>query len=163
MASRRAGSSLADTAAASSPDPELLTGPGSRSPGGGAPASEAAAAGAQTFGHFRDWCLRTYGDSGKTKTVTRRKYNKIVQTLLQEDEERSGALLLQENHVTAKFKFWVKSKGFRVGTLRDAEPGAPDTPVLYVPIKATVSAPLCSEQLFPCQWVRTGQSRSGVP
>ncbi|MEQ2168990.1 hypothetical protein GOODEAATRI_020375 [Goodea atripinnis] len=74
---------------------------------------------AEMVGEFRDWCLKTYGDSGKTKTVTRRKYNKILQTLLQEGEEDGGAALLQEkeagsHHINAKFKFWVRSKGFQV-------------------------------------------------
>ncbi|XP_056240553.1 nucleolar protein 4-like isoform X1 [Seriola aureovittata] len=118
----------------------------SRSPssyGSGVPASEAAAAaagGAEMFGEFQDWCLRTYGDSGKTKTVTRRKYNKILQTLLQGDEENSNGVFLHEksnNHINAKFKFWVKSKGFQIGTLQDGKNGSSDRPVLYVPIKAT--------------------------
>ncbi|XP_051805459.1 nucleolar protein 4-like isoform X2 [Acanthochromis polyacanthus] len=114
-----------------------------RSPGGGGGAPEP-----EMFGEFQDWCLRTYGDSGKTKTVTRRKYNKIVQTLLQGDEENSRGVGGQENsrgsvvqernggHINAKFKFWVKSKGFTVGSVQDAELGA-DRAVLYVPIKAT--------------------------
>ncbi|XP_041655756.1 nucleolar protein 4-like [Cheilinus undulatus] len=111
-----------------------------RSPSSGVPASEAAGGGGDMFGEFQDWCLRTYGDSGKTKTVTRRKYNKILQTLLQGDEENSNGVFLHEkgsNHINAKFKFWVKSKGFTVGTLQDAKNGSPDRPVLYVPIKAT--------------------------
>ncbi|GLD72226.1 nucleolar protein 4-like isoform X1 [Lates japonicus] len=118
----------------------------SRSPSGyssGVPASEAAPGGAEMFGEFQDWCLRTYGDSGKTKTVTRRKYNKILQTLLQGDEENSNGVFLHEksnNHINAKFKFWVKSKGFQIGTLQDGKNGSSDRPVLYVPIKATPEA-----------------------
>uniref|UniRef100_A0A3B3Y9J0 Nucleolar protein 4 helical domain-containing protein n=1 Tax=Poecilia mexicana TaxID=48701 RepID=A0A3B3Y9J0_9TELE len=80
----------------------------------------------EMVGEFRDWCLKTYGDSGKTKTVTRRKYDKILQTLLQEGEGDGG-----HHHINAKFKFWVRSKGFQVGRT------GPDGPVLYVPIKAT--------------------------
>uniref|UniRef100_A0A8C2ZMA4 Nucleolar protein 4-like b n=1 Tax=Cyclopterus lumpus TaxID=8103 RepID=A0A8C2ZMA4_CYCLU len=94
------------------------------------------------FSEFQDWCLRTYGDSGKTKTVTRRKYHKILQTLIQGDEENSNGVFMHEksnNHINAKFKFWVKSKGFQVGTLQDSKNGSSDRPVLYVPIKATVS------------------------
>ena len=93
------------------------------------------------FGEFQDWCLRTYGDSGKTKTVTRRKYNKILQTLLHGEDSEGGAVFIESNHINAKFKFWVKSKGFQVRSL-EGEPnknGSPDRPVLYVPIKATVS------------------------
>lgn len=108
-----------------------------------APALQRARAPGAPAEEFQDWCLRTYGDSGKTKTVTRRKYNKILQTLLQGDEENSHALFLHEksgNHINAKFKFWVKSKGFQVRTLPDAKGGSAGGPVLYVPIKAaTVS------------------------
>uniref|UniRef100_A0A8C5EJM3 Nucleolar protein 4-like n=1 Tax=Gouania willdenowi TaxID=441366 RepID=A0A8C5EJM3_GOUWI len=92
------------------------------------------------FSEFQDWCLRTYGDSGKTKTVTRRKYNKIMQTLLQNDE--SDGVYVDNSHINAKFKFWVKSKGFQVGTNVLGEhnkKGAPGKPVLYVPVKSTCS------------------------
>ncbi|XP_036843921.1 nucleolar protein 4-like isoform X2 [Oncorhynchus mykiss] len=91
----------------------------------------------EMFGEFQDWCLRTYGDSGKTKTVTRRKYNKILQTLSHTDE--SDPVYIESNHINAKFKFWVKSKGFLVGTIQGDmnKNGAADRPVLYVPIKAT--------------------------
>ncbi|XP_073679458.1 nucleolar protein 4-like b [Garra rufa] len=92
---------------------------------------------AEMFGDFQEWCLRTYGDSGKTKTVTRRKYNKILQTLLQSED--SEGVYIESNHINAKFKFWVKSKGFQVGSTdgKPNENGAADRPVLYVPIKAT--------------------------
>ncbi|KAJ8016341.1 hypothetical protein DPEC_G00006200 [Dallia pectoralis] len=94
---------------------------------------------AEMFGEFQDWCLRTYGDSGKTKTVTRRKYNKILQTLLHADDP--DAVYTESSHINAKFKFWVKSKGFQVGTIPGDlnKNGSADRPVLYVPIKATVS------------------------
>ncbi|XP_048839214.1 nucleolar protein 4-like b isoform X2 [Brienomyrus brachyistius] len=96
------------------------------------------------FSQFQDWCLRTYGDSGKTKTVTRRKYNKILQTLLQGDE--ADGVYAENSHINAKFKFWVKSKGFQLGGVQgDYKKGASGKPVLYVPIKAAcvdgVSAP----------------------
>ncbi|XP_052396370.1 nucleolar protein 4-like isoform X1 [Carassius gibelio] len=92
---------------------------------------------AEMLGDFQEWCLRTYGDSGKTKTVTRRKYNKILQTLLQSDD--SNGVYVERNHINAKFKFWVKSKGFQVGNTdgKPNENGAADRAVLYVPIKAT--------------------------
>ncbi|KAM3871559.1 nucleolar protein 4-like [Diretmus argenteus] len=95
---------------------------------------------AEMFSEFQDWCLRTYGDSGKTKTVTRRKYNKIMQTLLQNDE--SDGVYVDNSHINAKFKFWVKSKGFQVGTNILGEhnkKGASGKPVLYVPVKSTCS------------------------
>ncbi|XP_075682411.1 nucleolar protein 4 isoform X5 [Rhinoderma darwinii] len=78
------------------------------------------------YRHFQDWCLRTYGDSGKTKTVTRKKYDRIVQ-LLNGSESSSTD--------NAKFKFWVKSKGFQLGTAEEGSPG--DKQVLYVPVKTT--------------------------
>ncbi|KAF4078251.1 hypothetical protein AMELA_G00197110 [Ameiurus melas] len=90
----------------------------------------------EMFGEFQDWCLRTYGDSAKTKTVTRRKYDKILQALsLGEDADAYADV----SHINAKFKFWVKSKGFQVGngdSQKDRN-GKSDRPVLYVPIKAT--------------------------
>ncbi|XP_071401969.1 nucleolar protein 4-like [Centroberyx affinis] len=95
---------------------------------------------AEMFSEFQDWCLRTYGDSGKTKTVTRRKYNKIMQTLLQNDE--SDGVYVDNSHINAKFKFWVKSKGFQVGNNILGEhnkKGASGKPVLYVPVKSTCS------------------------
>ncbi|MBN3325188.1 NOL4L protein, partial [Atractosteus spatula] len=92
----------------------------------------------EMFSEFQDWCLRTYGDSGKTKTVTRRKYNKILQTLLQSDE--SDGVYIENNHINAKFKFWVKSKGFQVGSGHsEQKKAAAGKPVLYVPVKTTVS------------------------
>ncbi|XP_063064324.1 nucleolar protein 4-like b isoform X2 [Engraulis encrasicolus] len=90
---------------------------------------------AEMFSVFQDWCLRTYGDSGKTKTVTRRKYDKILQTLLQGDDSKGA--YLESNHINAKFKFWVKSKGFQVGRVEDRNANGGSGPVLYVPIKAT--------------------------
>ncbi|XP_062315013.1 nucleolar protein 4-like [Osmerus eperlanus] len=95
---------------------------------------------AEMFSEFQDWCLRTYGDSGKTKTVTRRKYNKIMQTLLQNEE--TDSMYVDNSHINAKFKFWVKSKGFQVGTNILGEhnkKGASGKPVLYVPVKSTCS------------------------
>ncbi|XP_031422305.1 nucleolar protein 4-like isoform X2 [Clupea harengus] len=94
---------------------------------------------AEMFREFQDWCLRTYGDSGKTKTVTRRKYNKIMQTLLQNDD--SDGVYVDNSHINAKFKFWVKSKGFQVGNniLGEHKKGASGKPVLYVPVKSTCS------------------------
>lgn len=110
---------------------------------------------AEMFSEFQDWCLRTYGDSGKTKTVTRRKYNKIMQTLLQNDE--SDGVYIDNSHINAKFKFWVKSKGFQVGTNVLGEhnkKGAPGKPVLYVPVKSTVKCVRVFLSVSVCGWVR---------
>lgn len=94
---------------------------------------------AEMFSEFQEWCLRTYGDSGKTKTVTRRKYNKIMQTLLQNED--TDGVYVDNSHINAKFKFWVRSKGFQVGSNvlgEHNQKGAPGKPVLYVPVKSTV-------------------------
>ncbi|KAF4532686.1 hypothetical protein B566_EDAN002922 [Ephemera danica] len=89
------------------------------------------------FEHFQPWVVNTYGDSAKTKTITQRKYARIVKTL--RGEESNSA----EN---SKFRFWVKAKGFRIGP----PPGQPirtephrhkqltllGEPELYVPTTA---------------------------
>ncbi|XP_065745435.1 nucleolar protein 4 isoform X2 [Phocoena phocoena] len=80
------------------------------------------------YRQFQDWCLRTYGDSGKTKTVTRKKYERIVQ-LLNGCESSSTD--------NAKFKFWVKSKGFQLGQPDEVRGGGGAKQVLYVPVKTT--------------------------
>nr|XP_060631228.1 nucleolar protein 4 isoform X2 [Anolis sagrei ordinatus] len=86
------------------------------------------------YRQFQDWCLRTYGDSGKTKTVTRKKYERIVQLL-------NGAEGSSTDN--AKFKFWVKSKGFQlsrpdeVGAGVGGGGGGGGKQVLYVPVKTT--------------------------
>ncbi|CAL1539609.1 unnamed protein product, partial [Lymnaea stagnalis] len=56
---------------------------------------------------FQGWAIKNYGDSGKTKTVTRNKYHRIVRILT--GEEQFSA----EN---SKFRFWVKAKGFRLSS-----------------------------------------------
>ncbi|XP_069477097.1 nucleolar protein 4 isoform X8 [Ambystoma mexicanum] len=78
--------------------------------------------------HFQDWCLRTYGDSGKTKTVTRRKCERIAQLLLGVDAGSAD---------NPKFRFWVKSKGFQLAGPGEAPPAAGGKQVLYVPVKTT--------------------------
>lgn len=63
-----------------------------------------------------------------------------MQTLLQNED--SDGVYVDNSHINAKFKFWVKSKGFQVGNNVLAEhnkKGAPGKPVLYVPVKSTVN------------------------
>ena len=80
---------------------------------------------------FRKWALQNYGDSGKTKTVTRKKYKRIVRILT--GEEPSSA----EN---SKFRFWVKAKGFRLGCDFDGVAnGGNFENTLYVPVRFQVS------------------------
>ncbi|KAM7327076.1 hypothetical protein ACRRTK_013443 [Alexandromys fortis] len=78
---------------------------------------------------FRDWCLRTYGDSAKTKTVTRSKYQRIAEVL--QGGGGTGAGSGPAAGEKGKFQFWVRSKGFRLGSGREPKMGQ----VVYVPVK----------------------------
>ncbi|KAG8198056.1 hypothetical protein JTE90_001890 [Oedothorax gibbosus] len=79
----------------------------------------------EMYENFQAWALKTYGDSAKTKTVTRRKYSRILKIL--KGEELTNA----EN---SKFRFWVKAKGFRVGPpAGHASSAKPGEQVLYIP------------------------------
>ena len=79
----------------------------------------------EMYQKFQSWALRNYGDSGKTKTVTRRKYNRIVRILTGEEPATT------EN---SKFRFWVKGKGFRLGPVTPAG----EHRILYVPTKMSL-------------------------
>ena len=84
---------------------------------------------------FRDWCLRTYGDSAKTKTVTRSKYQRIAEVLQGGGGTAAGSGPAAGEK--GKFQFWVRSKGFRLGSGREPKMGQ----VVYVPVKTgSVSA-----------------------
>lgn len=61
----------------------------------------------EMFQAFQPWVEKTYGDTAKTKTITKKKYNRIVKTL--RGEEINNA----EN---SKFRFWVKAKGTFIQT-----------------------------------------------
>ncbi|XP_014210965.1 uncharacterized protein LOC106641179 [Copidosoma floridanum] len=89
------------------------------------------------FGAYQPWVIKTYGDLAKTKTITIKKYGRILRTL--RGEEANSA----EN---SKFRFWVKSKGFHIGQPEGYEPKPADRivgrhavtapgldPPLYVP------------------------------
>lgn len=52
---------------------------------------------------FQSWLQKNYGDNSRTKTITLEKYEKICK-LLRGDP----------CNVNAKFRFWVRSKGFRL-------------------------------------------------
>ena len=52
---------------------------------------------------FQAWAEKNYGDSGKTKTVTWKKYRRIVNVLTGEEAFTSD---------NSKFRCWVKTKGF---------------------------------------------------
>jgi hypothetical protein len=90
------------------------------------------------FQAFHQWALRNYGDLGKTKTVTRKKYLRIVGILTGEEASTAD---------NAKFRFWVKGKGFQLGL-----PGEKDEDrALYVPFREKVRAPcMLSCHLHAC-------------
>ncbi|CAH1959475.1 unnamed protein product [Acanthoscelides obtectus] len=55
---------------------------------------------------YQPWVIQTYGDLAKTKTITIKKYARILRTL------RGDEIVSADN---SKFRFWVKAKGFCVG------------------------------------------------
>ncbi|CAH0551520.1 unnamed protein product [Brassicogethes aeneus] len=55
---------------------------------------------------YQPWVIQTYGDLAKTKTITLKKYARILRTL------RGDEVVSADN---SKFRFWVKAKGFCVG------------------------------------------------
>jgi len=71
--------------------------------------------------NFQGWVELNYGENSRTKTITRKKFNKICRYLLGEPQIETDA----------KFRFWVKSKGFRIAHTEDGQ----DYGVLYVPVK----------------------------
>lgn len=87
---------------------------------------------------YQPWVLSTYGDAAKTKTITTKKYARIVALLksltcgnstLAPVLDKDGNLVPQPQESSggstseaAKFKLWVKSKGFHLGP----PPGHPD-------------------------------------
>jgi hypothetical protein len=83
------------------------------------------------FDAYQLWALKTYGDSAKTKTVTKKKYNRIIKILKGEEST---------NVENSKFRFWVKAKGFRLGPQQLTSADLKITEqVLYVPCsKSTV-------------------------
>lgn len=71
--------------------------------------------------NFQGWVELNYGENSRTKTITRKKFNKICRYLLGEPQIETDA----------KFRFWVKSKGFRIVHMDDGRSYG----VLYVPVK----------------------------
>ncbi|KAG0416997.1 hypothetical protein HPB47_005953 [Ixodes persulcatus] len=101
----------------------------------------------QMYNGFQSWALRTYGDSAKTKTVTRKKYQRILKIL--KGEEQTSA----EN---SKFRFWVKAKGFKMGLPPGHVPQAhrgvkPSDQVLFVPCSKLKSPSACPRLSLPAK------------
>jgi len=87
----------------------------------------------QMYARFQAWALRNYGETGKTKTVTRTKYDRVVAILSGREPPTA------EN---SKLRFWIKAKGFRLA----ASSGSIGTDVagccsvLFIPAKNWVSS-----------------------
>lgn len=105
------------------------------------------------FNAYQPWVIKTYGDLAKTKTITIKKYARILRTL--RGEEVNSA----EN---SKFRFWVKSKGFHIGQPEgyDAKPAdriigrhavtSPGLdPPLYVPTQLPHNKVSTSKRIIP--------------
>lgn len=65
---------------------------------------------AEMRSRFQQWVLKTYRDSSKTKTITAKKYERIVRTLAGEIKNCA------EN---SKFRFWMKCKGFKLAVTNE--------------------------------------------
>lgn len=59
------------------------------------------------FAKYQPWVMQTYGDLTKTKTITLKKYDRIVRTL-------KG--LIPNVAENSKFRFWVRTKGFKLSS-----------------------------------------------
>ncbi|XP_074036788.1 nucleolar protein 4 isoform X2 [Leptinotarsa decemlineata] len=66
---------------------------------------------------YQPWVIQTYGDLAKTKTITLKKYARILRTL------RGEEIVSADN---SKFRFWVKAKGFCVGQPAGYDPKPAD-------------------------------------
>ena len=68
------------------------------------------------FDQYQPWVLSTYGDAAKTKTITAKKYARIVALLRYSTGiDKSSGSSEATGSEAAKFRLWVKSKGFHLG------------------------------------------------
>lgn len=115
------------------------------------PPLSSAAARKIMWDQYQPWVMATYGDAAKTKTITTKKYGRIVALLrtlggsmgsTPPTLDKDGNVVVSEtlppigsSSEAAKFKLWVKSKGFHLGP----PPGHPDqglphtVDMLYLP------------------------------
>jgi hypothetical protein len=88
-------------------------------PSGGSLALTMAAARQIMLDQYTPWVMGTYGDSAKTKTITTRKYARIVALLKAHEKQENGggggSGGEPSGSEAAKFRLWVKSKGFHLG------------------------------------------------
>ncbi|KAK3930396.1 Nucleolar protein 4 [Frankliniella fusca] len=120
---------------------------------------------AEMIASYQPWVILTYGDAAKTKTITLSKYARIVRTL--RGEEVNSA----EN---SKFRFWVRSKGFRLGAPEpDGHPRKPADDILgsYGVDTRSGHMYICADEVghpthpvdAPPLYVPTGTSKSCFP
>ena len=103
------------------------------------------------YARFRSWTQRNYGEPGKTKTVTRAKYERVVAIL-------SGAEPPTADN--SKLRFWIKAKGFRLGYPVDTDPPTVvNRTELYIPAKTWV----CVYHAVPGPDLRGGGKLSSYP
>nr|SVE73532.1 EOG090X05H5 [Daphnia atkinsoni] len=84
---------------------------------------------------FQPWVMQTYGDAAKTKTISRRKSERIARILRGEDRSNGAD--------SSKFRFWVRAKGFRLGA--NATAGNP----VDSSSSASISSDLMSAETLP--------------
>lgn len=77
---------------------------------------------------YQPWVMKTYGEQTKTKTITTRKYDRIVRTL-------KG--LIPNTAENSKFRFWVRTKGFRLCTSSEFVDGGGDQQLLVASNKVS--------------------------
>lgn len=123
----------------------------------GAQALTMAAARQIMLDNYTPWVMRTYGDSAKTKTITTKKYSRIVNLLKSiENKDNNGQ---QPQHVgvpepsgsdLAKFRLWVKSKGFHLGPPAGHDDfGKPEAKeMLYLPTGTDKVSSKCVNKRF---------------
>ena len=80
--------------------------------------------------HVGVW--QTYGDAAKTKTISRRKAERIGKILRGEDRSNGAD--------SSKFRFWVRAKGFRLGTPQVGAAGAADVRPATPPHRQPIGA-----------------------
>lgn len=56
----------------------------------------------EIYSDFQPWVIQAYGDAAKTKTITLKKLNRIINALNGKESNRPDS---------SKFRFWVKTKG----------------------------------------------------
>lgn len=116
----------------------------SESPVKEVPATEATGSRSEMFQRYQQWLLKAYGELKKTKTITLKKYDRIVRTL------RGLVPTVAEN---SKFRFWIRTKGFCLGP----PDSAGDQELFVTSLKVRV----CSQSVHTWSLLRSGIATRG--